>query len=720
MAFSLGYSPWLLGVSLLLAGALTYWGYRTTTPPLSSGWRALLGGLRFVSLALICFLLLEPVVRTLEETEEPPVLAVLVDNSRSMRVVSGAAADTSTGAVRDRLRAALGPLRDDLPGSARVFGFDAARRGLSESPLDSLTFDGARSDIGAALEAVSERMQGENLRGIALVSDGQYNSGRNPARVADRAGLPVHTITVGDTTRRRDLQVRDVVTNDLSYVDTEVPVRVTLGATDLGGASTTLSLRRDGTVLDTARVALSGGSAERSIDLRFRPETPGLTQLTVRAAPVEGEATTQNNVRTVSLRVLDSKRQALLLGAAPSPNFTALRRVLERDANTTVTTRVPKMDGSFYEGPLPDTLGRFDVFVVAGFPSSVVPEAAVQAVAAQLDEGMPALFLLEPRTDLGAWQSAFADALPAAPASTPLRLTEASFSPVESERAHPVFRVDDADVGLFRRLPPVSVPTTAWRPTPDARVLGEAARPALDRRQPVLVVRRRAGQRTAALLATGTWRWATLPADLAAADPLWPGLASNLLRWVTTQSDDRQVQVQPVASTFEGDEPVEFTGEVYDESMAPVSDAGVSVVITDSTGTEYPHTMEPLGNGRYTLTVGALPEGRYRYEAAARREGSSIGRDQGDFSVGALRLEYQHTRANPVLMRRVATRSGGTAYTAGEAGRLAADLQAADAFSASVSTRSTEAELWRTSGFLAVILSLLAAEWTLRKRFGLT
>ena len=720
MAFSLGYSPWLLGVSLLVAGALTYWSYRSTTPAVAPAWRGLLGGLRFLSLALICVLLLEPVVRTLQETEEPPVLAVLVDNSRSMRVVGGASADTSAGGVRARLQSVLGPLRDDLPGTARVFGFDASVREVTGSPLDSLAFDGARSDIGAALQAVSETMQGENLRGIALVSDGQYNSGQNPSRVADRAGLPIHTVTVGDTARQRDLQIRDVVTNDLSYVDTEVPVRVTLGATDLGGASTTLSLLRDGTVLDTARVPLSGGPTERSVDLQFRPRTPGLTQLTVRAAAVEGEATTQNNVRTVSLRVLESKRQALLLGAAPSPNFTALRRVLEQDANTTVTTRVPKMDGAFYEGPLPDTLGRYDVFVVAGFPSSVVPEAAVQAVAAQLDEGMPAVFVLDAQTDLDAWRTHFADALPAAPETTPLRLMEASFRPVEARRAHPIFRIEDADVSLFRRLPPVSVPTTAWRPTPDAQVLGQAAGPSLDQESPVLVVRRRAGRRTAALLATETWRWATLSADLAAADPLWPGLVSNLLRWVTTQSDDRQVRVQPVTSTFEGDEPVEFAGDIYDESMTPVSDAGVSVVITDSTGTEYPHSMDPLGNGRYALDVGALPEGQYRYEATAERAGTTLGRDQGDFSVGALRLEYQQTRANPVLMRRVAARSGGTAYTAGEAGRLAADLQASETFTASVSTQSTEAELWRTSIFLAVILALLAAEWTLRKRVGLT
>ena len=717
MAFSFGYPLWLLVLSLLIAGGLTYWSYRTTIPALTAGRRWLLGSLRFLALALICFLLLEPVVRQLSETEQPPILAVLVDDSQSMRVVNGPSADTSAQAVRTRLQSVLEPLEDDLPGAARYFRFD---RSLSESPLDSLTFTGSRSDLGAALQSVTEELQGENLRGIALVSDGQYNSGRNPARVADRFSVPVHTVTVGDTTRSRDLQVRRVATNDIAYVDSEVPVQVTLGVEDLGGETSTVSLRDDEGVLDTEDVQLPSGTAERTVNLSFRPESPGLKQLTVRASSVEGEATTQNNVRTVSLRVLDSKRQVLLLGAAPSPNYTAVRRVLDRDANTSVTARVPQMDGSFYGGPLPDTLSSFDVIVCAGFPSSVVPEDAVQRIAEVLDEGTPGIFMLDRQTDVGAWRDSFSDVLPTTPGGGSLQFTEAAFAPIEAQRTHPVFQIEDADVSLFRRLPPLSVPTTAWTPTPDAQVLAEANRPTLSRRDPVLVTRRRAGQRTAAFLGTGTWRWATLPTDLEAADPLWPGLVSNLLRWVATQSDDRQVRVRPASSTFEGDQPVEFTGHVYDESMTLVSEAQVSVTITDSSSTEYPHSMEPLGNGRYALNVGRLPEGTYRYSAQAQLDQSPLGRDQGQFSVGALRLEYQQTRANPVLMRQIATRSGGTAYSADEASALPSDLAASSTFTPKVVTSSTEAELWRTSLFLAAILVLLAAEWTLRKRFGLT
>lgn len=722
MTLSFDYSAWLLLVSLLFAGGLTYWTYRATIPALPGRWRALLGSLRFVSLALICFLLLKPVVRQMTETERPPVLAVLVDGSQSLRVVSGENRDTTTEAVRERLRPVLSSLTDDLPGTARVYAFDQSLRTLSGSPLDSLSFEGTRSDMGTALQEATDALQGENLRGVALVSDGQYNSGRDPARVADRLSVPVHTVTVGDTTRRRDVQVRRVATNDRAYVDTEAPVRVTIGAEEVGNESVTVSLRRSGATLDQSEVPLPPGTAEVAVDLSYRPEQAGLKELTVKVSPVPGEVTTENNVRTATQRVLESRRTVLLLGAAPSPTFSAIRRVLARDANTTVTARVPKRDGSFYGGPLPDTLSRFDVIVCAGFPSAPVPESVVQRTAQVLADETPGVFFLDRQTDLSAWRTHFSDVLPVLPEAGRLSFTEAAVSPLEGERSHPVFQIEGADVSLFKRLPPLAVPTTSWRPSPDATVLAETQRPSVpdaSQNDPLLVVRRRAGDRTAAFLGVDTWRWATLPADLATADPLWPGLVSNLLRWVATQSNDRQVRVQPVSAPFKGDEPVAFSGQVYDGSMTPVPNATVDVTITDSTGTEYPHSMEPLGNGQYELSVGTLPEGTYQYEAVADREAGTLGRDKGQFSVGALRLEYQNTRANPVLMRQISSRSGGTAYTPDQAQALPLQLAASESFASTTVTDTTEAELWRTSLFLILLLILLATEWTLRKRFGL-
>jgi hypothetical protein len=719
MDLSLEYSPWLLLGALVVAAGLSYWTYRKTLPSLALGWRLGLGSLRFLSLALLLFLLLQPVLRQLNESTEPPVLAVLVDHSESLQVVTRDNDSASAATAREALRPVLSSATDDLTvGSASAFAFDQDLR--AAGPLDSLAFDGARTNIGAALEQVPAELQDANLQGVLLISDGQYTTGQSPLRVADRYPVPIHTVTVGDTARQRDLQVRRVVTNDIGYTDSEVPVRALLQAEEIAEQPVRVTLRSGDSLVAETEVRLPGGTAEVPVDLSFRPQTPGLTQLSVEAAPVPNEATTRNNVRSTSLRVLDQKRQVLLLGAAPSPTFTAVRRVLAEDANTRLTARIPRRDGSFYGGPLPDTLDRYDAFVVAGFPSDPVPAAATQRVADVLTEdGLPTLFFLDRQTDLTAWTDAFGSLLPARPSSESLDLTPGTARLGEAARSHPVFETD-ASLDLFAELPPLHVPGTAWSPAPDAEVLATARADAGPDEAPLLILRERAGQRTSLFLGTGTERWATLPPSLASADPLWPALVSNVLRWAAAQDQDQPVQVRPVASQFDGAEPVELTGQVYDESMAPVASATVDVTVTDSTGSEYSYVMDPAGDGRYDLDVGTLPEGPYDYRAVARRSGTVLGRDQGEFSVGALRVEYQASRADPVLMRQIAARAGGRAYDPATLSSLASDLAASSSFAAETVTNPTETELWRQWPFLALVLLLLATEWTLRKRLGLS
>lgn len=719
MTLSLGYSPWLLLLSLAIAGGLTYWSYRRTIPALSTRWRALLAGLRFASLALICLLLLEPVVRHLDTREEPPVLAVLLDNTESMTVVTGGPDDTSSATVHDELRTVLDPLSNNLSGTLRPFTFDGSLDEWTGGSLDSLSFDGSRTDLGTALQRVQDEMEGD-LDAVALVSDGQYNSGQNPSRIADRFSVPIHTVTIGDTTRRRDLRIRRVITNDLAYVDSDVPVQVRLAAEQLEGESTTVSLVHDGSVLNADEVQLPEGSGEVSVELTYRPTTDGLKQLTIRAAPLSDEQATENNVRRVSVRVLENERRVLLLGAAPSPTFASIRRVLEQNTNTELVARIPQKDGSFAGGPLPNDVSEMDVVVCAGFPSAAVPSEAVSQIASVVEDGTPALFFLDRQTDVEAWTTHFDGLLPIEPEPRSPVFSEGSFQPVERERSHPVFRFETGTLDTFETLPPLHVPTPAWPPTPDAQVLAEGIHPERSESTPLLILRRRAGHRTAAFLGTRTWRWTLLPAHLEAADTLWPTLVSNLLRWAATQSDDRRVRIEPITPRFEGDEPVAFSGQVYDESMTAVADAQVSLTITDSAGTEYPHSMEPLGNGRYSLDVGPMPEGTYRFTAVARDGATALGRDRGQFSVGALRLEYQQTRADPVLMRQIAARSDGRAYTPETVGALPEDLAASSAFSSNTVTDAREAELWRSSLFLVLILLFLTTEWTLRKRFGLT
>lgn len=676
-------------------------------------------GLRFAALFLILLLLFEPIWRQFDQDSRPPVLAVLVDDSQSLSLASeteGHKLDLAE-ATRQALRSA--PL-DALGGDAYIFAFNANTQRLPGGPraADSLRFEGPRTNISQALEHVHETLQDANLRGVLLISDGQYNTGRNPLYQAERFPVPINTVVVGDTTRRRDVQIRRITTNEIAYVDAELPIQVGIRAEGYEGEQVIVALTQDGQVQGSETIRLPSGTAEVPVDLKFTPTQEGYQQLGVSVTRLEGEVTYRNNYEAVTVRVLENRRRVLVLGAAPSPDLAAVRQLLQLDPNTEIEAFVQKGPRTFYEGLFPTNLDAYDVMVLVGFPGRGANPQAIERVAAAATAGTPLLFLLTRQTDLNLYNQYLADVVPVQPSRRRPGFAEASFSATPRGSQHPILSQEDyADV--LGRLPPLLYNESRWQASPDARILATIDVRGIALDDPLLVIRQRSKNRSAALLGAGTWRWKNLPEDLDRLTSFWPGLFSNIMQWLSTPDDDRRVRVVPVEQSFGGGETVSFSGQVYDESLNPIDNASLTIEVTAPDNTQYPYTMEPVGSGRYVLDVGTLPEGTYRYSAEATRDDMPIGTDQGTFTVGALTLEFKETRANVALMRQIAQRSGGTFFAAGELDRLPQVLQASGTFSPLVFEETRETELWHIAWFLAAIITLLTLEWFFRKRSGM-
>ncbi len=713
MDLTLAYSPLLLVLALLGAGALAWWTYGRSTPRVAGGKRVLLAGLRFAALFVVLLLLFEPVLRFLDATEEPPVLAVLVDQSQSL--TADPEGDGAGPAGAAQARAALAALPDDE--AVRVYGF-AAEAARLDADADSLSFDGARTDIAAAIERVERDLDGRNLRGILLISDGRYNTGRNPLYLAERARVPLYTAVVGDTTARQDVRVSRVVTNEVAYVGSLLPVRVGVRAHGYGGARATVSLLDDGQTVATQSVVLPEDGLETTLDLDVTPRQAGLRRFTVAVERQAGEVTYRNNTETVAVRVLDTKRRVLLLAAAPGPDLTAVRAVLEDDPNVEVVPRTQRAPGAFYEGPLPDDLGGFDAAFLVGYPGRAADAATRSRVAEAVAEGLPAVFILTLQTDLAAL-GAFADVLPAVPGTVRTGFVEAGVVVTPAGSTHPALQVSGVTPEALGALPPVSYNESRWVAAPDARVLATVRRGSVDLDDPLLAVRARGPLRSAALLGAGTWRWATLPADLEDLDVVYPTLFDNLLRWVTAREDRRPVRVRPDRALFGEGEPVTFTGQVYDESLQPIGDADVRVTVRMPDGTETPYTMRPLGTGRYALDAGTLPSGSYGFTAQATRGAEALGDDRGAFAVGALALEFREPGADAALMRQLARRSGGRVVPVAEVGGLRDALAREGRFAPRRIERDRTTPLLRVPWLLAFVIVCLTAEWFVRKRSGM-
>src|SRR5690349_16043152 len=116
-------SPQLFWLAMLaLAAALTavVWLYRPQVKPLRAPWWWMLLGLRTVALAVLAVSILRPTILRMSEGAESGVVAILVDQSKSMDVVDA----SRPPAELVQLAAAL----DALPANSRPAGLSDLRR----------------------------------------------------------------------------------------------------------------------------------------------------------------------------------------------------------------------------------------------------------------------------------------------------------------------------------------------------------------------------------------------------------------------------------------------------------------------------------------------------------------------------------------------------------------------------------------------------------------
>lgn len=711
---SLGFNshPLLLVAGLLAAGVLTFWVYRRTTPRLSPPVKSLLAGLRFVALAIVILLLFNPILTRSSDRQHPPVLALLVDNSASQTL-----ADAES--LRERLKQL--PLRD-VAGDVLVFGFDGQTRlfGSGLTSLDSLSFDGGRTNISQAIEHLQRAQADRNIRSILLISDGLFNSGRNPIYAAEESVIPIHTAVSGDTSRFQDVRIQDVLTNEIAYAGTELPVRVRILSDGYEDEQVTVSLQAGSRVLARETMRLRGDGTEQSVDLAITPSEPGLMQMTANVTRLDGEATHRNNTRTLSVRVIESRRTIAIIAGAPDPDVGALRQALAADPSLDVRTLTQRDPDSFLEGTIADVSEDADLVILAGFPHARSSQQLLDGSRRLLAEsGVPVLILAGRNVHAGGLRALGDAVLPALPSSDVTATHEAQVALSPAGRSHPVMGGHAQGETAWNSLPPSTYPDAGWRTSPDASILATVRSRGVDLGDPLIVIRNRTGRRSAAVLAYDLWRWRTLPPSLDAADGLFDRFIENMVQWLTSPEDDRLVRVQPVQATFDGGEPVRFTGEVYDERLQPVSGADVQVTIEAEDGSAYPLVMRSEGNGRYRLEAGELPEGSYRFTAEATAGETPLGSDRGTFSVGALELEYQETRADAALMNQIATRTGGVSTDLDGLENALAQITSSPEYAPATERVVQESSLRQTFLLLALALILLAAEWILRKRHGM-
>lgn len=702
---------------VVLATAAAIFFYRHTLPPVSRSRRIVLTVLRSLVLSLLALLLCEPLIRLTSSSTHPPVIALLVDDSKSMTITDRRGSRDST------LHALLAqPALKRLAGRAdvRTYTFGTKLKPAAFPEKDTLSLGEDATDISGALQALRAESQKSPIDAAVLLTDGAYTLGENPVHDAEQLGIPLYTVGIGDSSVQKDLLVSGIAANALVYSGTRAPVDVTVKSAGFGGQRVEVILSEGSRELDRNTLTLEPGNRQYTAELSYIPEGEGMHRYTVSVSSLPGELTTANNRRSFLARIMKSKLHVLVVASSPSTDLTVLRQTLSEEKNFSVSSFSANGQGSFYEGSLtPARVDSADCIVLIGIPAPSVPPGTLQMLAQRITEGNKPLFIIGGHTADYRLLGPLADLFPFTVQQSSPAEQLVYVHPADAQRDNPVLNIGQSEgIDGWKRLPPIFKTNTAFRAKPGSTVLGFVRVQQVTLQDPLIVSRRQNRLKSLAVLGYGIWRWRLMAQGDPSTAPLYSSFLVNAVKWLTTIEDTRPVKVTTTKESYSQGEPVQFVGQVYDASARPVDDAQVRVT-AKSGSTVLEADLRPIGNGRYEGSIEGAGQGDYTFTGSATLNGAALGEDKGRFSVGDLNLEFQDTRMNAELLRQLADRSGGRYLEANEINDLDAALASQASFVPNVQHQQKEIELWNWRSVLIILIVLLAAEWFLRKRSGM-
>ncbi len=705
----------ILLVIVAVGGAILF--YRYTLPPLPARLRIILSVLRSLSLVLILLILFEPILRLVRKDEQPPTVAVLIDNTQSMTIKDGSG---DRAAIMKQLlqKKQLGNVPSNV--RAKFFTFSSKIQPTPSGSVDFLSFNGETTDLSTILAELKEQLQRENIQAITLVTDGNYTTGRNPLYEAELLGIPLYTVGIGDTNEQKDILVEKLITNNIAYAETRVPVDVTIKSSGYSGENVEVALADGSTIIDRKVVTLQPGTHGYPVKLFVEPKEEGTKKYIVSVSKLPGELTEKNNAHPFFMKILRSKLKVLLLAGAPNPDVPVVRQALIEDEHLSVRSLVQKNAGEFYEGRFNiAAVDSADCLVLIGFPSSATDGATIKQIWDVVDQKKKPILFINSKAISYTKLQIFEPILP----FTWLNANTEEFlvfpSITERQKNHPLITLEgNTTADGWQQLPPIYKTQTIFHAKPESDVLAAVKLQNIVLAEPLVATRNINRQKSFAISGHGVWRWRLLAQGNSQTEKFFPLLMSNAVRWLTTKEEDKNVRITPVKETFTTAEPVEFTGQVYDDQLKPVSDAEVIVEISKEKE-NFHIALNAVGSGRYEGSLDGIGEGDYTFTAKATADSRLYGEDKGRFSVGQMNVEFLETRMNKPLLEQLAYRTGGKYYNVDEAGKTANDLGKDVKFSPKEIIQTNEIELWNWQYLAAAIILLLGIEWFMRKRSGM-
>jgi uncharacterized membrane protein len=728
-----------LALSLLFLG----WQYFRLRRVAPGKIRWVLMATRLLILAGIMMFLLKPTILRQKLATLKPVVAVLVDTSRSMSLPYDREGGLSRLEVAADLIRRVSQEETASSMDLEIFGFDEVTRPLNMEELHRAAAVGGESDILGALADMEDRRRSPSYSGILVLTDGRQNGGM------DRYPGSLEPFLVGVGSRRpfRDLNLAEMRVAEIGFVKQPLTVTAVVRGEGFDRDEIPVSFKVDGRLV-TVKKAVLAGEEPRELAFQWIPEKLGSHHLEVEIQPLPHEGVEDNNRRQRVVTVVRDRLRVLFISGSPSWNYRFLREALKNDPTIDLISfiilrspydavDVPQNEMALIPFPtkrlFTEELETFDLVILDNFPfRPYLPVAYLTRLKDYIQEGGALWMSGGPMAFVnGGYRSTpVEEVLPFSlegPLSSQGYLQQdfqVRFA-AESITA-PFFNLEESLIGgreALSRLPALPGFNVVGPARAGAVVLAEHPHQLSGGKpQPIIALRTYGEGRVLAVATDFLWSWNFTAAGEGLGNRLFLEFVDNVVRWLTRDPRLSPVRMGVTPESPAAGETVRVQVLVRDGHYRPVENASLGLSVHGPGETRAVLKALPVGDeGLYEASFMVPGEGGYRFKVEAAGPRGKLGETETLLQAAPPDEEMSSPGLDDDFLKGLAQGTGGRYLPFEEGEAFAAGLARA------VTPKDRKYRLLGEERInlgslpltIALFLAALGADWSIRKRYHL-
>ncbi len=693
MTFSLvtGYPQWLILFCVLLGigyAAILYYKERGSEFSVTLKWT--LAVIRTVAIALLAFLLLDPLIKSTTRYTEKPVIIFAQDNSKS--IITNA--DSSY--YKQEYLKAVDEFVEEISKSYPVDRYTFGETFDQKLPVN---YGEKLTDISGLFSDLNTKYSHRNVGALIIATDGIFNRGINPLYSSDRFDFPIYTVALGDTAVQRDVILSKVNYNRLAYLGNKFPLEILVRANKFINQSVQLSVSKKDTVLFRKKIVISSENYSETVEMVLDANYSGLQRYRIAISSIENEISTQNNYQDIFIDVLEGKQKILLLAQAPHPDISAFKQTVESNKNYEID--------DFIIDDFDKDAGEYNLIVLHGLPSLENQVGNLLAIADELK--IPILYIISGQTSLSI--------LNKRNAGVTFRNDKIIYNEAQPgfNTKFTLFRLSENTLKVVSDFPPLVSPYGNMNLQPSGQVLFFQQIGSVSTFEPLLLLNESQDLKSGCIIGSGIWKWRLTNFAREGNHDAFSEIVNKIIQFLSVKVDRSFFRVY-CKNNFLENEDIEFDAELYNDNYELINDPEVSITIIDSKGNKYPFIFNKTEK-KYFLKAGKLPVDNYSFSARVNR-GDKILTDNGEFTVSSLSIEEINTVADHNLLYNLASSRNGKMVLPQNLNELKRMIDEREDIKPVIYTQKKFNEILNFPYLLILLIIILSLEWFIRKRAG--